>query len=683
MAETPLFSRDAELDALVEILLRRRQNNPLLVGEPGVGKTALVEALARRIAEGLVPKALRRAEIRPLDLAELQAGSGVRGEFEKRIKALLADAAAADHPVILFVDEAHMLIGAGGAAGLGDAANLLKPALARGEVRVIGATTWSEYKRHIEKDAALARRFALVRVEEPDEATTLAILRELRPELEKHHGVRVRGGAQGQAVQLTRRYVAWRRFPDKAIAALDSACARVALAQAGEPAVVAAARRTVAGLERRVAADPASSGLTEEDTGVDLGTRLQEAREALSAIEQRWRQEAALVERIRQLEEKVLAGGADGPALSDTLDGLRLELELRQAEEVLVPLAVDERAVADAVSEMSGVPASRMRGDPDEAMRRLAESLRVRVVGQEAAIDLIARRLRSAQAGLTEPEAPAGVFLLVGPSGVGKTETAIAVADLLFGDPASLVTINLSEYQEAHSVSGLRGAPPGYVGHGKGGVLTEAVRRRPSCVVLLDEAEKAHPDVLELFYQVFDKGMLDDSDGVRVDFRNTIIVVTTNVASDLVETLCADPDKRPDDSAMLAAVRPGLSRHFRPALLGRMAVAVYRPLDKAQLGRVVAMKLERLQERVAARHGAELSYDPKVVDLVVAECQGTDAGARTVDHWLAQVLMPDLADAILAHRASGEPVDLVRIEPGADGALSYRIRAQGTRPTAY
>jgi type VI secretion system protein VasG len=682
MAETPLFPRDAELEALVEILLRRRQNNPLLVGEPGVGKTALVEALARRIAEGQVPKPLRRAEIRPLDLAELQAGSGVRGEFEKRIKALLAEAASADHPVILFVDEAHMLIGAGGAAGLGDAANLLKPALARGEVRVIGATTWSEYKRHIEKDAALARRFALVRVEEPDEATTLAILGDVAPDLERHHGVRIRKGALDQAIQLTRRYVAWRRFPDKAIAALDSACARVALAQSSEPAALVGARRALAALERSATSLRATAGSGGADPAADLRTQLQESRDALAAAEQRWRQEAALVERIRTLEDRVRAGGPDAPALSDTLDGLRLELELRQADEVLVPLAVDERAVADAVAEMSGVPASRMRGDPDEAMRGLADALRARVVGQDAAADLIARRLRSAQAGLTEPDAPAGVFLLVGPSGVGKTETAIALADLLFGDPGSLVTINLSEYQEAHSVSGLRGAPPGYVGHGKGGVLTEAVRRRPSCVVLLDEAEKAHPDVLELFYQVFDKGMLDDSDGVRVDFRNAVIVVTTNVGSDLVETLCADPAGGPDEATLLAAVRPGLSRHFRPALLGRMAVAVYRPLDKALMARIVAMKLERLQDRVAARHKAELSYDPNVVDLVVDACHGTDAGARAVDHWLAQVLMPDLADAILAHRATGEPVDLVQIGLGEDGALGYRIRAQGASPKA-
>jgi type VI secretion system protein VasG len=681
MAETPLFPREAELETVVKVLLRRRQNNPLLVGEPGVGKTALVEALARRIADGKVPKPLRRAEIRPLDLAELQAGAGVRGEFEKRIRALLADAAAAEHPVILFVDEAHMLIGAGGAAGLGDAANLLKPALARGEVRVIGATTWSEYKRHIEKDPALARRFELVRVEEPDEATTLAILREVAPDLERHTGVRIREVALAQAIQLTRRYVAWRRFPDKAVAALDSACARVALAQAGEPATIVAARRALAALERSLAA-PRASGAGEAPPVADLATRIQEARDALAAAEQRWRQEAALVERIRSLEERLRAGGTDAPALSDTLDGLRLELDVRQSDDVLVPLAVDERAVAEAVSEMSGVPASRMLGDPDEGMRRLAEALRARVVGQDAAIDLIARRLRSAQAGLTEPDAPAGVFLLVGPSGVGKTETAIALADLLFGDAGALVTINLSEYQEAHSVSGLRGAPPGYVGHGKGGVLTEAVRRRPSCVVLLDEAEKAHPDVLELFYQVFDKGMLDDSDGVRVDFRHAVIVVTTNVGSDLVETLCADPAAVPEDAALLAAVRPGLSRHFRPALLGRMAVAVYRPLDRALMARVVAMKLERLQDRVAARHGAELSYDPEVVDLIVAECHGTDAGARAVDHWLAQVLMPDLADAILAHRATGEPVDLVQISRNEDRALRYRVRALGARERA-
>ena len=605
----------------------------------------------------------------------------MKGEFESRLKTLIADIAKSPRPVILFIDEAHMLIGAGGAAGTGDAANILKPALARGELRVIAATTWAEYKRHFEKDAALARRFEVVEVEEPDEEAATAILRSLAPELEKHHGVRIRDAALTDAVRLSRRYITDRRLPDKAIGVLDTACARVALAQTQPPPGVEAARRRVAEASdaiARLSRDPALAR-TAAETLAPLRESEADARDALAAAEQRWRQEGALVQRVRALEDRLLAGGLAGPvfaATADAFEGLKLELDQMQGEDVLVPPAVDARTVAAVVSQMTGVPAGSMLTSTAEAIRTLPRRLSERVVGQEAAVDIIARRMRTYHAGLAEPDKPAGVFLLVGPSGVGKTETALALADVLFGGERSLITVNLSEYQEPHSVSGLRGAPPGYVGYGKGGVLTEAVRRCPYAVLLLDEAEKAHPDVLELFYQVFDKGVLEDSEGVRVDFRNTVILLTSNLGADLIEALCDAPGEPPGAAALEAAVRPGLSRHFKPALLGRMVIVPYRSLTGDLLATIAALKLAKVQDRVSVRYGAELSYDRDVINAIVDACAGAEAGARAIDHLLSQTLLPDLAERLMERAASGdERVDLVHVGLSPDGGFSYDLRS--------
>ena len=559
----PIIGRDAEIRQVIDILMRRRQNNPILTGDPGVGKTAVVEGFSQLVARDAVPPALKGVSVRILDLGLLQAGAGVKGEFESRLKHVIEEVAAAARPVILFIDEAHALVGAGGSAGQGDAANLLKPALARGELRTIAATTWAEYKRYFEKDPALARRFQVVKVEEPDEPTATAMLRALVPGLEAHHGVRILDDAVTDAVRLSHRYISGRLLPDKAVGVLDTACARVALAWSGPPPELQAAARRADLLAAEMAM------LTrEEDTGRDHAERLDRladdharAEEDHHRLDSRWRQEAEIAGRVRSLEQ-VLPGLA-GEACSRTrseLEGLRLELEQLQDDAPMVPVHVDHRAVAAVVSAWTGIPVGRMLTDTFAAVRDLRDRLAERIVGQEAALDSIARRMRTWFAGLGEPGKPTGVFLLAGPSGVGKTETALTLADLLFGGERSLVTINMSEYQEAHSVSGLKGAPPGYVGHGRGGVLTEAVRRTPYCVVLLDEVEKAHSDVLELFYQVFDKGVLEDSEGVAVDFRNTVILLTSNLGAETILQLAAQspwPGRAPPTAERLVeAIRP-------------------------------------------------------------------------------------------------------------------------------
>jgi type VI secretion system protein VasG len=669
----PIVGRDAEIRQVVDILMRRRQNNPILTGDPGVGKTAVVEGFAQQVAAGAVPPSLRGVSVRILDLGLLQAGAGVRGEFENRLKQVIAEVAAAPHTVILFIDEAHTLVGAGGAAGQGDAANLLKPALARGELRTIAATTWAEYKRYFEKDPALARRFQLVKVAEPDEATAAAMLRALVPTLEAHHRVRVLDEAVVEAVRLSHRYITDRQLPDKAVGVLDTACARVALAQTAPPPELQEA-------QRRVADHAAELALLarESASGRDHAERMERLADARAAIEEdghrldaRWRQEVEMVARINALEDALpdLNGAAYLQARAE-LDGLRLELDLVQEDdEPLVPSSVDRRAVAAVVAGWTGIPVGRMMTDNLDAVRSLRGRMGERVVGQDAALDAVARRIRTYFAGLGEPGKPTGVFLLVGPSGVGKTETALTLADLLFGGERSLITINMSEYQEAHSVSGLKGAPPGYVGFGKGGVLTEAVRRAPYSVVLLDEVEKAHPDVLELFYQVFDKGTLEDSEGVVVDFKNTLILLTSNLGTDTIARLAASGVTSADRLA--EAIRPELARHFKPALLGRMVVAPYAPLDETRIHAIVRLKLARVQARVAETHGAELTYADSVVSHIAARCAATDAGARAIDHLLTNTLLPELSTELLSRLAEGAPVELVHVDLDVFGGLRY------------
>ena len=671
----PIIGRDGEIRQIIDILMRRRQNNPILTGDPGVGKTAVVEGFAQRVAAGTVPAPLRDVAVRILDLGLLQAGAGIKGEFENRLKQVVEEVAAAVRPVILFIDEAHTLVGAGGPAGQGDAANLLKPALARGELRTIAATTWAEYKRYFEKDPALARRFQVVKVEEPDEATAAAMLRALVPALEAHHEVRILDEAVVDAVRLSHRYITGRQLPDKAVGVLDTACARVALAQSGPPAELQAAARRVELLAAEMAILSGENG-----AGRDHGERLERledeqarAEDERLRLDSRWRQEAELVGRVLELERDLsdLAGPARERA-RNRLEGLRLELEQMQSEAPLVPVKVDHRAVAGVVSAWTGIPVGRMLTDNLAAVRGLRRRLGERIVGQGAALDALSRRIRTWFAGLGEPGKPTGVFLLVGPSGVGKTETALALADLLFGGERSLVTINMSEYQEAHSVSGLKGAPPGYVGHGRGGVRTEAVRRTPYAVVLLDEVEKAHPDVLELFYQVFDKGVLEDSEGVAVDFKNTIILLTSNLGTDTIAALAARDRGGLAAERVAEAIRPELVRHFKPALLGRMTVVPYLPLGETQLLAIVRLKLQRVQARFLDSHGAELTWDEAVADHLAARCRATDAGARAVDHLLTNTLLPDLSAGVLERLADGLPVTAahVAVDPGG-GGLTY------------
>ncbi len=669
----PIIGRDNEIRQVIDILMRRRQNNPILTGDPGVGKTAVVEGFAQQVAAGAVPPSLRGVSVRILDLGLLQAGAGVRGEFEDRLKRVIAEVAAAANPVILFIDEAHTLVGVGGAVGQGDAANLLKPALARGELRTIAATTWAEYKRYFEKDPALTRRFQLVKVAEPDEATAIAMLRGLIPTLEAHHGVRVLDEAVEQAVRLSHRYISDRQLPDKAVGVLDTACARVALAQTAPPPALQE-------VQRRAAVQATELALLKRESvsGHDHDERIDRLESAHSAAEEeghrlnaRWQQESEIARRIGALEAELpsLTGDAYLRARAKR-DGLRLELDMMQeGGGPMVPLAVDRRAVASVVAGWTGIPVGRMVQDNRDAAQGLRERMAARVVGQDAALDAVDRRVRTFFAGLGEPGKPTGVFLLVGPSGVGKTETALTLADLLFGGERSLITINMSEYQEAHSVSGLKGAPPGYVGFGKGGVLTEAVRRAPYSVVLLDEVEKAHPDVLELFYQVFDKGTLEDSEGVVVDFKNTLILLTSNLGTDTIARLAASGVTAADRLA--EAIRPDLVRHFKPALLGRMVVVPYVPLDEPRIHAVVRLKLARVQDRVRDTHGAELTYDDAVVGHIAARCAATDAGARAIDHLLTNTLLPDLSTELLARLAVGEGLAAVHVDLDAFGALRY------------
>ena len=660
----PIRGRDREIRQVIDILTRRRQNNPILVGEAGVGKTAVVEGFALRVAAGEVPASLREVSVLLLDLALLQAGAGIQGEFEERLKTVIAEVETSARPIILFIDEAHTLIGAGGAAGRGDAANLLKPALARGQLRTIAATTWSEYKKYFEKDPALARRFQPVKVEEPDEEQAIDMLRGLAPRLENHHGVRVLDEAVRDAVLLSSRYLADRRLPDKAIGVLDTACARVALAQAGLPGELEDLDRRIdrAELEfdvlmRELVDRETAEGKRRAIAADRLADELAQLRHRRHQLELRWRRENEMVHEILDLRtelERIRQHGEDNDTLAQRLAQLELACRTFQGERPMVPVAVNGAAVAAVISSWTGIPAGRMLRDDINSLLELASRLGEKVVGQNQAIDTICRRIRTAGAGLEDPGKPKGVFLLVGPTGVGKTETAIALADLLSGGVQNLVTVNMSEMQEAHSAATLRGAPPGYVGYGQGGVLTEAVRRRPHCVVLLDEIEKAHRDVIELFYQVFDKGVLEDGEGVPVDFKHSVILMTSNLGAEhIVEAACRSSEGI-DTEELEAELRPLLLEHFPAAFLGRCVLVPYLPLGLEEVRDIVTLKLEKVRERVAAAHRAELLWDESLVDEIAGRCAGGDSGGRTVDHLLTHTLLPDLSGRLLERMAAGE-----------------------------
>ncbi len=661
----PIRGRDFEIRQVIDILTRRRQNNPILVGDAGVGKTAIAEGFALRVAAGEVPEPLREISLLILDLGLLQAGAGVKGEFEDRLKSVIAEVKASPNPVILFIDEAHTLIGAGGAAGQGDAANLLKPALARGELRTIAATTWSEYKKYFEQDPALTRRFQLVKVEEPDEERALDMLRGIAPHLEKHHKVQILDDAVRSAVSLSHRYLPERRLPDKAIGVLDTAAARVALAQDGTPAAVEDLERRIriAGAEleiRKREGDRAGKGHGHgQSHGMTVAelegehTRLNEERDQ---VRERWGKERALVAEIRKLE-----AAEDGA--SDRMVDLLGELDALQEPEPMVPLAVDSRSVASVVSGWTGIPVGRMLADEIRSIMTLKERMAERIVGQPQSLDAICRRISTSRAGLEDPAKPKGVFLLVGPTGVGKTETALTLADLLYGGERNLISFNMSEFQEAHSVATLKGAPPGYVGYGKGGVLTEAVRRRPWSAILLDEIEKAHPDVIDLFYQVFDKGILEDGEGVTVDFKHTVILLTSNAGAEVILDACRDTGEMPDPAELIESLRPALLNHFRPALLARLVVVPYYPLGADEIVRIVELKLRSIQQRIRENHAAEMTYDPALVQSLADRCN-RESGAREIDQILTQTLLPELSTRILERMARG--MSFTRIHVSVD-----------------
>jgi len=658
----PVVGRDEEIRQMVDILMRRRQNNPLLTGEAGAGKTAVVEGLALRIAEGDVPEPLQNIQLWLLDIGMLQAGAGMKGEFEARLQALINEVQSSVTPVILFIDEIHTLIGAGGQQGTGDAANLLKPALARGQLRTIGATTWAEYKKYIEKDPALTRRFQTVQVHEPDEAKAVLMLRSTVSPLEKHHQVLLLDEAVSAAVKLSHRYIPARQLPDKAVALLDTACARVAVSQSAPPAQLEACLRRIAALdvEIEIAGREARVGVGESDRVATLQAERDQQETQREALNQRWEEERGLVREIIRLRAALFAAeDEETTELRSQLADQQQALKTLQGDAPLLFAAVDENVVAAVVSDWTGIPLGRMV--KNDAVLSLADTLNQRVIGQRHGLELIARRVQTSRAKLDDPNKPIGVFMLCGPSGVGKTETALALAESLYGGEQNVITINMSEFQEAHTVSTLKGAPPGYVGYGEGGVLTEAVRRRPYSVVLLDEIEKAHPDVHEIFFQVFDKGWMEDGEGRLIDFRNTIIILTSNVGTDLISAMCADPELMPEPEALGGALRQPLLQVFPPALLGRLLVVPYYPLSDDMLGQIVRLQLKRIQRRLEENHGIHSEFDDSVVEQIVQRCTEVESGGRMVDAILTNTLLPQMSQILLTASRSDEQYQRLRV----------------------
>ena len=683
----PVTGRDEEIRQIVDILMRRRQNNPLLTGEAGVGKTAVVEGFAQRLARGDVPPQLKDVKLLTLDIGLLQAGASMKGEFEQRLRQVIDEVQASPTPIILFIDEIHTLVGAGGAAGTGDAANLLKPALARGNLRTIGATTWAEYKKYIEKDPALTRRFQVVQVPEPDETKAILMLRGVASVLEKHHRVQLLDEAIEAAVKLSHRYIPARQLPDKAVSLLDTACARVAVSQHATPPEVEDCMRRIEALtvEQGIVGREGAIGIDVAKRAAQVQTQLDEAQTQLAALDVRWKEEKGLVDQLLALRAKLRAGnqpvdagpevtnaakGEDRSALLAMLHELQTKIAAVQGESPLILPSVDAQAVSSVVADWTGIPVGRMQRNEIETVLNLPALLGKRVIGQDHAMEMIARRIQTSRAGLDNPSKPIGVFMLAGTSGVGKTETAIALAEALYGGEQNMIVINMSEYQEAHTVSSLKGAPPGYVGYGEGGVLTEAVRRRPYSVVLLDEVEKAHPDVHELFFQVFDKGFMEDGEGRSIDFKNTLILLTTNAGTELIASMCRDPELMPEPEGMAKALRDPLLKIFPPALLGRLVTIPYYPLSDAMLGQIVALQLRRIQKRVEARYQIPFSYSDEVVKLVVSRCTESESGGRMIDAILTNTMLPDVSREFLGRMMEGKPIGEVRVGV-ADGGFSY------------
>jgi type VI secretion system protein VasG len=694
----PIVGRDDEIRQVVDILMRRRQNNPILVGEAGVGKTAVVEGFAQRIARGDVPPSLKDVQLRALDVGLLQAGASMKGEFEQRLRSVIDEVQASETPIILFIDETHTLVGAGGAAGTGDAANLLKPALARGQLRTIGATTFAEYKKHIEKDPALTRRFQSVQVDEPDEPKATLMMRGVASTMERHHRVQILDEALEAAVKLSHRYIPARQLPDKSVSLLDTACARVAVSLHATPAEVDDCRKRIEALttELEIIGREKAIGIDTAAREVSVNEQLGHEQGRLAALEKRWGDEKALVDELLALRAR-LRGGLDKvegtgskleadaaekaqPALSDEERGATLErlkavqaqLHALQGDSPLILPTVDQQAVASVVADWTGIPVGRMAANEIETILNIARHLGERVIGQDHAMEMIAKRIQTSRAGLDNPSKPIGVFMLAGTSGVGKTETALALAEALYGGEQNVITINMSEYQEAHTVSTLKGAPPGYVGYGEGGVLTEAVRRKPYSVVLLDEVEKAHPDVHEMFFQVFDKGFMEDGEGRFIDFKNTLILLTTNAGTDLIASLCKDPDLMPDPEGMAKALREPLLKIFPPALLGRLVTIPYYPLSDDMLGRIVKLQLNRIKKRVEQRWKVPFEVGDEVVKLVVSRCTESESGGRMIDAILTNTMLPDVSRAFLVRMLEGKPVGGVKVG-AADGQFTYEF----------
>ncbi|MCP3690246.1 MAG: type VI secretion system ATPase TssH [Gammaproteobacteria bacterium] len=692
----PVLGRDEEVRQIVDILTRRRQNNPILTGEAGVGKTAVVEGFALRIASGDVPEPLRNVSVRSLDLGLLQAGASVKGEFENRLKSVIAEVKASPEPIIMFIDEAHTLIGAGGKEGQGDAANLLKPALARGELRTIAATTWAEYKKYFERDPALTRRFQVVKIEEPDEAKAIDMMRSISTMLSDHHRVRIMDEAIVDSVKLSSRYITARQLPDKSVSLLDTACARVALSQSATPAAIEDTQRRVAqteinitSLERENATlgncDERIAALKQEKTALNAELETQQAQ---------WHKEKAQVSRIHELQARIeedfhaqalteeQAAEDSAPQKLDDAERASIKTELHELMQALVDLQgenpmmqvnVDGQAIAEVVANWTGIPVGKMVSDEIHSILDLADKLNARVIGQKHALEAIAQSIRTSRAGLTDPRKPIGVFFMVGPSGVGKTESALALADTLYGGESNVTTINMSEFKEEHKVSMLLGSPPGYVGYGEGGVLTEAVRRKPYSIVLLDEMEKAHPGVQDIFYNLFDKGTIKDGEGRDIDFRNTIIIMTSNAGEEHIRAICAQSEELPDPEVLLDNFRPQLLNYFKPAFLGRATLIPYYPLGDEDLLAISKINMNRIEKRVLEHYGAEFSCSDDVMLHIVARSQEVDTGARNIENILTRTMLPEMAMECLSRLAKNEPINKIHVDVDDDGKFTYKV----------
>ena len=681
----PVLGRDEEVRQIIDILIRRRQNNPILTGEAGVGKTAVVEGFAQRVASGDVPDLLKGVIVRCLDLGLLQAGASVKGEFENRLKSVIAEVKASPVPVILFVDEAHTLIGAGGKEGQGDAANLLKPALARGELRTIAATTWAEYKKYFERDPALTRRFQVVKIEEPNEVDAINMMRSIGGMLTKHHSVRILDEAIVDSVKLSSRYITARQLPDKSVSLLDTACARVTLSQSATPSAIEDSLRKMTQCESNIVSLEQENAMfgNWDDRIAELKTTQLELEQKIKLQQTQWKKEKEKVSVIQELQRKIAQSFekdnqcdttlSDNSSIKDELHKHMDELTAIQGDNPLMQVNVDSQSIAEVVANWTGIPVGKMVSNEIDSIMDLANRLNKRVIGQKHALEAVAQSIQTSRAGLTDPGKPIGVFFMVGSSGVGKTETALALADILYGGENNVTTINMSEFKEEHKVSMLLGSPPGYVGYGEGGVLTEAVRRKPYSIVLLDEMEKAHPGVQDIFYNLFDKGTIKDGEGRDIDFRNTIIIMTSNAGEEHIRAICAQSEALPDPETLLDNFRPQLLNYFKPAFLGRATLIPYYPLNDEDLIEICKINMKRIEKRVFEHYGAKFSYHEDVLLHLVARSQEVDTGARNIENILTRSMLPELASECLSRIGSNQEITHINVSVDDDGKFGYEL----------